>query len=101
MGTQFGVIDRIVMTAGAVLLLISIGTSAVMWWIRRPSGRAGLPRRPMSPRLPVTMAVIGVIVAVIYPLWGVSALIVVLLDRLLIRRMHRLRSIFALASKHA
>ncbi|HZS20357.1 MAG TPA: PepSY domain-containing protein [Pseudonocardiaceae bacterium] len=101
MGTQFGVIDRIAMTAGAVLLLVSIGTSAAMWWIRRPGGRAGLPRRPVSPRLPLTMAVIGVAVAVVYPLWGVSALAVVLLDRFLIRRVYRLRSVFGLAPKHS
>jgi len=96
MGTQFGVIDRIVMTAGALLLLTSIGTSAVMWWIRRPSGRAGLPKRPMNPRLPVAMAVIGLVVAVVYPLWGISALIVVVVDRLVIRRVGRLRSAFGL-----
>ncbi|MGH3528577.1 MAG: PepSY domain-containing protein, partial [Pseudonocardiaceae bacterium] len=36
MGTEFGVIDRIIMTTGALLLLVSIGTSLVRWWIRRP-----------------------------------------------------------------
>jgi uncharacterized iron-regulated membrane protein len=100
MGTQFGVIDRIVMTAGALLLLTSIGTSAVMWWIRRPNGRAGLPKRPMNPRLPITMGIIGLIVAVVYPLWGGSALIVVLLDRCVIRRLPPLRTAFGLPPTH-
>jgi uncharacterized iron-regulated membrane protein len=100
MGTQFGVLDRIVMTTGVVLLLTSIGTSAVMWWIRRPSGRAGLPKRPMNPRLPTAMVVIGLVVAVVYPLWGVSALTVVLLDRFVIRRARRLRSTFGLPPRH-
>lgn len=70
MGTQFGVLDRIIMTAGALLVLTSIGTSAVMWWIRRPSGRAGLPKRPMNPRLPTAMAVIGLVVGLVYPCGG-------------------------------
>lgn len=37
-----------------------------MWWIRRSSGRAGLPKRPMNPKLPAAIAVIGLV----YPLWG-------------------------------
>lgn len=96
MGTQFGVIDRIVMTTGVLLLLVSIGTSAVMWWIRRPGGGAGLPKRPTNPRLPMAMAVIGLVVALVYPLWGVSALIVVTLDRFVVRRSRRLRGTFGL-----
>lgn len=84
------------MTVAALLLLTSIATSAVMWWIRRPTGGAGLPRRPMNPRLPTAMAIIGLVVAAAYPLWGVSALIVVALDRFVIRRIRRLRSVFGL-----
>lgn len=101
MGTQFGVVDRIVMTAGTLLLLVSIGTSAVMWWLRRPRGGSGLPKRPVNPRLPTAMAVIGLVVAVVYPLWGVSALLVVALDRFVIRRARRLRNLFGLPTKPA
>jgi uncharacterized iron-regulated membrane protein len=85
-----------VMTTGVLLLLTSIGTSFVMWWNRRPSGRAGLPKRPMNPKLPLAMTAIGLVVAVVYPLWGLSALIVVVLDRFVIRRIRRLRSTFGL-----
>ena len=96
MGTEFGVIDRIIMTTGALLLLVSIGTSLVMWWIRRPQGRAGLPKRPADPRLPWALALIGLVVALIYPLWGVSVLVVLALDQLVIRRVGRLRSAFGM-----
>jgi uncharacterized iron-regulated membrane protein len=95
-GTQFGLVDRIIMTTGALLLLVSITTALVMWWIRRPEGRAGLPKRPTDPHLPWTLALLAFVVAVVYPLWGVSALVVVMLDRLLIRRVHRLRSAFGM-----
>ncbi|MGH3719964.1 MAG: PepSY-associated TM helix domain-containing protein [Pseudonocardiaceae bacterium] len=96
MGTEFGVIDRITMTTGALLLLVSIGTSLVMWWIRRPQGRTGLPKRPANPRLPRTLALVGLAVALIYPLWGVSALVVIMLDWFVIRRVGRLRSAFGM-----
>ncbi|MGH3873146.1 MAG: PepSY-associated TM helix domain-containing protein [Pseudonocardiaceae bacterium] len=99
MGTQFGVVDRVVMTAGVLLLLVSIGTSAVMWWLRRPGGGTGLPKRPTNPRLPAVLGVISLVVAVVYPLWGVSALVVVVLDRFLVRRVRRLRSVFGLSHK--
>jgi uncharacterized iron-regulated membrane protein len=95
MGTQFGLVDRIIMTTGAVLLLVSIGTALVMWWIR-PDGRLGLPKRPTDPHLPWTLALLGLVVAVVYPLWGVSALVVSLLDRLVIRRVRRLRAVFGM-----
>jgi hypothetical protein len=40
--------------------------------------------------LPTAMAVIGLAVATAYHLWGVSALMVVALDHLVIRRARRL-----------
>jgi uncharacterized iron-regulated membrane protein len=98
-GTQFGVVDRIVMTVGALLVLVSIATSMVMWWIRRPSGRAGLPKRPMNPRLPTAVVIFGVIIGVLYPLWGVCAIFVVLLDRYVIRRIPRLRGALGLVAR--
>jgi uncharacterized iron-regulated membrane protein len=39
------------------------------------------------------------VVALIYPLWGLSALIVIALDRFVIRRIPRLRNTFGLPPK--
>jgi uncharacterized iron-regulated membrane protein len=52
MGTQFGLVDRIIMTTGALLLLVSITTALMMWWIRRPQGRPGLPNAPRTHTCP-------------------------------------------------
>jgi uncharacterized iron-regulated membrane protein len=79
-----------------LLLLVSIGTALMMWWIRRPEGRAGLPKRPADPHLPWTLALLGLVMAMVYPLWGVSVLVVVMLDRLVIHRVRRLRSLFGM-----
>ncbi len=101
MGTQFGLLSRILMTLGCLLLIASIVTSLGMWRHRRPDGRAGLPKRPANPRLPRALAAAGLIVAVVYPLWGASALLVVLIDRLVIRRIRRLRAAFGLPATTA
>ncbi|MBU3750879.1 MAG: PepSY domain-containing protein [Mycobacterium sp.] len=45
MGTQYGVLTRILATAVCVGLLTSILSAALMWWRRRPTGTAGLPGR--------------------------------------------------------
>lgn len=99
MGTQFGIVNKIAMTFGALLILLSIATSVAMWWLRRPQGRLGLPRRPHTPVLPAVVLGVGATLAVIYPLWGITAVTALVVDRLLIQRIGRLRSTFNLADK--
>ncbi len=70
MGTQFGVPDRIIMTAICLAVLFSAFSVAVMWRKRRPAGRAGLPRRPVDPRLGRGLIVGAVLLAIVYPLWA-------------------------------
>ncbi|MGL4304889.1 MAG: PepSY-associated TM helix domain-containing protein [Mycobacteriaceae bacterium] len=85
MGTQYGLLTRILATTGCLLLILSVLTSYLMWWKRRPSKTVGLPNRPN--RRPGTrsvgtpaMTIIGLTLALIYPSFGVSLLLVVLLD---------------------
>jgi len=83
MGTQYGLVTKILMTLGCVLTVFSVVTGAVMWWKRRPRGTAGLPkrgtRRP-STASTVTVTVAVVLLALVYPLWGVTALAVLAFD---------------------
>ena len=44
MGTQYGVVTRVAATLGCLLVVASLVTSYAMWWRRRPTGTAGLPR---------------------------------------------------------
>lgn len=78
MGTQYGLVTRVLMTAGCVLLLWNIATAGVMWNKRRRKGTLGLPRRPVDLRIQRVL--------------GITA--VVLVDRYLIRRNQRLRAVF-------
>lgn len=94
MGTQWGIVSRIIMTLVCVLTIWSIVSASVMYWKRRRKGTLGLPRRPAQVNLGRGLIVIGVVVGIVYPLWGVSALIIFGFDKLVIQRTSRLRTAF-------
>ena len=87
MGTEFGVFDRILMTLVCVTVIWSVISAIVMYGKRRRSG-LGFPRRPVDVKVANGMLAIAV-VAIVYPLWGVTAIIVLLLDRFVVRKVVR------------
>lgn len=87
MGTQYGVITRILATGLGLGLLTSIVTATIMWWKRRPTGSAGLPGRTSDTTKANTphnaVVAIGVVatgLAVLYPSFGVSLLVVLIIE---------------------
>jgi len=68
-----------------------------MFWKRRRPGTSGLPSRPVDVRLSKGLAVIAVALAIIYPQWGVTALLVLAFDRFVIRTVRPLRTAFGQA----
>ena len=83
MGTQYGLLSKTLATLGCLLIIVSVATGVIMWWIRRPKGSAGLPRTPAGRASgPTTFVVVGVgvILGVVYPMWGVTALVIVAID---------------------
>jgi uncharacterized iron-regulated membrane protein len=83
MGTQFGVLTRILATIACLGVILSALTGLLMWWHRRPSGRSGLPgpvsdtTRANTPRRAViAVSVATVVLAVVFPVFGVSLLVV-------------------------
>ncbi|MEN9644110.1 MAG: hypothetical protein RL238_779, partial [Actinomycetota bacterium] len=85
MGTQWGIVTRVLMTLMCVLSIWAVFSGFVMFWKRRRPGTAGLPRRPREVKFGWGLwAIIGVI-AIVYPLWGVTAAVILLLDRFVIR----------------
>ncbi|MFN8025155.1 MAG: PepSY domain-containing protein [Acidimicrobiia bacterium] len=93
MGTEFGVVNRILMTLLCVAVLWSVISAVIMYTKRRRSG-LGFPRRPVDVKVANGMLVIAVVLALVYPLWGVTALIVLLLDRFVVRKVGPLRRTF-------
>lgn len=94
MGTQYGLASRIVMTLACVLVIWSMVTGLVMWNKRRRKGTLGLPRRPTDVRIQRVVGITALVLAIVYPLWGLSLVAVLLIDRFLIRRNRRLKAAF-------
>ena len=90
MGTQYGLFTRILATAACLALLTSIASAFVMWWKRRPTGTAGLPGRSSeasranTPRGAVlAIGVIATSLAVLYPSFGVSLIVVLIAESII------------------
>jgi uncharacterized iron-regulated membrane protein len=90
-GQLFGVLNQILglLTAlGAATLSIS---AVVMWWRRRPSGVLGAPvPLEQAAFAPALLVFIGAL-AVVFPLLGVSMLILAITERVFLRRVPHLR----------
>lgn len=82
MGTQFGVVTRTLVTLGCLAIIVSLISSILMWWKRRPRGRTGLPARQQhrTNRSRAGLGIIALVIALIYPLWGVSLITVIAID---------------------
>lgn len=94
MGNQYGVVTRIIATLACLGVLISVATGLLMWWKRRPAGGAGLPaptedRNETSRGTVILVASAAVALGVIFPVFGVSLLVVVALEAVLARRRRR------------
>lgn len=87
MGTQYGIVTRILATLACLGVLTSIVSAMAMWWKRRPTGSAGLPGRTSdtvrsnTPRgAIVAVGVIATALAVLYPSFGVTLIVVLIAE---------------------
>ena len=94
MGTQLGIVSRVFMTLLCVLSIWSVISGFVMFWKRRRPGSTGLPRRPVDVRLSKRLGLIALVTAIVFPQWGATALVVLAIDRFVIRRVRPLRVAF-------
>ena len=79
-GQTFGTLNKIILLAvcaGIVMLAVSAG---VMWWKRRPSGSLGVPPLPSDRRVFVGLFVLLGIGGLLFPLTGLSLLVMIGLD---------------------
>ena len=97
MGTQLGLFSRIFMTALCLLVIWSSISGLMMFWRRRRPGTLGLPRRPVDVRLERGVVLVAIALGIVFPLWGVVALVVLGLDRFVIRKVPALRRTFGQA----
>lgn len=80
-GKMFGLANQILMALVCLLIIFSALSGLVIWWKRRPVGRLGVP--PLRHDLPRWKTAIGVMIVLgmIFPLVGVSLLLMWVLDR--------------------
>jgi len=90
-GQLFGMFNQIIglFTAfGAATLAIS---AVVMWWRRRPAGVLGAPVALASPSLAPALVVVAMLLALIFPMLGISGICLLLAERLAFRRVPGVR----------
>ncbi len=93
MGNYFGVANQIVMLLACVGIVTLVITGTVMWWRRRPAGQLGAPAATSKPSLRGA-AFITLLLGAIFPLVGLSLLVVFGFEYLLLRRSRWLRQLF-------
>jgi uncharacterized iron-regulated membrane protein len=84
-GQEYGPLNRWVMLAGCVAILLLATSAATMWWKRRPRGSLGIPPLPAQPGAARGLIAIVAVVGVIYPLVGATLVVAALVDLALSR----------------
>lgn len=95
-GIQYGWINRTLMLGGCIGVWLLAISGTIMWWKRRPprlsppSLGAPSPKRPPQP-----WAVLAIVLplAILYPLTGISLLVALLIDRIVLRRVRSKRPV--------
>ena len=81
-GEEYGGINRYVMLAGCIAIVLLVISAPVMWWKRRPKGSFGMPPAAASRGAALSVLAVMAIAGVIYPLTGLSMLAALILERL-------------------
>jgi uncharacterized iron-regulated membrane protein len=76
-GQEYGIVNRYLMLAGCIAIVILAISSITMWWMRRPAGTLGVPAPPANRRVVRGIAAIVIVIGIFYPLVGVSFLVAV------------------------
>lgn len=87
MGKYFGLPNQLLMLIACLILILLCVSGIVMWWKRRPAGRLGAPIMPMDGyhwKIPVAIVAL---LGIVFPLVGLSLVVVLLLDFFVISRI--------------
>ncbi len=84
---QMGVWNVALNTIFCLTVLLACVSGIVMWWQRRPAGQFGSPRYPRDYRLPASIGVLGLVLAVAFPLGGLAIIFFAIIDFFLPKRL--------------
>ncbi|SEK55155.1 Uncharacterized iron-regulated membrane protein [Pseudoxanthomonas sp. GM95] len=80
MGQEFGWLNQLLLVLACACIVLLCVSAAVMWWKRRPSGSLGVPPLPAQPRALKVVVGLLVIGGVLFPLVGLSLLLMLAVD---------------------
>lgn len=80
MGQRYGLVNLVVMLSACVALMVMCVAAGTMWWKRRPKGKLGAPRGPRDWRAPGAILAVACFFGALFPLVGLSMLIMLAID---------------------
>lgn len=86
-GHLFGRLNQAMLLTTAIVLVGMSISAIAMWWRRRPSGRLGAPRPAAENRVIVGLLVTLCVLAILFPMFGASLVVVLLVERLVLVRI--------------
>jgi uncharacterized iron-regulated membrane protein len=95
-GRHFGLANQLLGLAACIGLILTAVSAYVMWRKRKPEGRLGAPSKPDNSKVNVGIIVIMLVCGAIMPLVGLSIIVILLLELLIIRRIEPLRRWFSI-----
>ncbi|HVY86450.1 MAG TPA: PepSY domain-containing protein [Caulobacterales bacterium] len=81
-GQQYGPLNRYLMLAGCLAILVLTLSAVTMWWKRRRPGTLAAPPAPNDPKAAAVVLALIAIVGLIFPLVGASILAALAIDTL-------------------
>lgn len=96
-GALFGLANQILGTLTALFLIVLAVSGAVMWWRRRPIGLLGTPARLSRPAVGAGMIALIVSLGLYLPMFGATLILVLIAEKILLRRLPRTRRWLGLA----
>jgi len=90
-GQLFGWANQLLGLFTAIGLVLLSVSAVVLWWRRRSVGALGAPEAIARPRLSVALVVIVLALGLYLPMFGVSLLTVLAVERLVLRRIPPVR----------
>lgn len=95
MGNYFGWANQVLMLIPCIGIVLLVASGAVMWWKRRPAGRLGAP--PVSEVRPgVGFTIAMILFALLFPLLGLSLIVIAALEWFVLSRIPFVRTWFGL-----
>ncbi|MEZ2128857.1 MULTISPECIES: PepSY-associated TM helix domain-containing protein [unclassified Sinorhizobium] len=80
MGQEFGLANQLVLLAACIAIVVLAVSAGVMWWKRRPAGSLGVPPMPSDKRVFRGLLAILIAGGIVFPLVGMSLVIVLAFD---------------------